>query len=219
MVSHIESFEQKRYQYRREHAPRRRYLPNDMEIKLIVRRFSKKISDEFSHCLYRQIASKQNKSFAKLRHEECWSCEMFTQHTRDMGHKKGTQMEDCERCNNWNLHRNKYIAAREEYQKDSNAKTAEITITANSEKVKNYITSKLDKLKVVLQLKVIMLPRCDTFKEVIFCPRLVSYNESIVPAGNKEIVPSVAVIWHDAIRGRSQEDIISVYYAYFLSVR
>lgn len=64
-----------------------------------------------------------------------------------------------------------------------------------------------------------MLPRCDTFKEVIFMPRLVAYNESFVPAGKKSKIPPTAVIWHDAIQGRSKENIISSFYQYFLSIR
>lgn len=64
-----------------------------------------------------------------------------------------------------------------------------------------------------------MLPRCDTFKEVIFMPRLVAYNESFIPAGKKQKVPPTAVVWHDAIQGRSKENIISSFYQYFLSIR
>lgn len=68
-----------------------------------------------------------------------------------------------------------------------------------------------------------MLPRCDTFKEIIFTPRLVAFNESFVIAGDKarksKNTRNTAVIWHEAIRGRSKEDLISTFYAYFSTVR
>lgn len=64
-----------------------------------------------------------------------------------------------------------------------------------------------------------MLPRCDTFKEVIFTPRIIAFNESFVPIGKKNPLPPTAVIWHDAISGRSKIDIISAFYTFFLTIR
>nr|CAH7745500.1 unnamed protein product [Callosobruchus chinensis] len=65
-----------------------------------------------------------------------------------------------------------------------------------------------------------MLPRCEMFKSVIFTGRLVAYNESFVPVGskNKNVRP-MAAIWHEAIRGRKKEDIISTFYKFFLEQR
>lgn len=58
----------------------------------------------------------------------------------------------------------------------------------------------------------------DMFKEVIFCPRLIAFNESFVPIGdNNNTVKPLAVVWHEAISGRKKEDIISTFYKYFLS--
>lgn len=65
-----------------------------------------------------------------------------------------------------------------------------------------------------------MLPRCDTFKEILFTHRLIAFNESFVPAGKKlKATPPTAVIWHEGIRGRSKEDITSTFYTYFLTIR
>lgn len=64
-----------------------------------------------------------------------------------------------------------------------------------------------------------MLPRCDTFKEVIFVPRLIAFNESFIPGGKRATVPPVAVLWHEAIAGRSKRDITSAFYKYFLQIR
>lgn len=64
-----------------------------------------------------------------------------------------------------------------------------------------------------------MLPRCDTFKEVIFVPRLIAYNESFIPGGKKSKVPPFAAVWHEATSGRSKKDIASAFYKYFLQNR
>lgn len=66
-----------------------------------------------------------------------------------------------------------------------------------------------------------MLPRIEMFKAVIFCPRIIAFNESFVPLGPTK-APSLqpfAAVWHEATSGRKQEDIISTYKAFFLSKR
>ncbi|KAK9694956.1 hypothetical protein QE152_g33190 [Popillia japonica] len=51
--------------------------------------------------------------------------------------------------------------------------------------------------------KVIMLPRAEMFKEVLFIPRIVAFNESIVPIGkNRSNLKPLAVIWHEAVAGQ-----------------
>lgn len=44
-----------------------------------------------------------------------------------------------------------------------------------------------------------MLPRCDMFKEVIFVPRIIAFNESIVPIGKKQKKNPTAVVLHEAL--------------------
>lgn len=65
-----------------------------------------------------------------------------------------------------------------------------------------------------------MLPRAEMFKEVIFTPRLIAFNESFVPVGaySKAFKP-LAVIWHEGISGRKKEDLISTFYAFLLNNR
>lgn len=62
-----------------------------------------------------------------------------------------------------------------------------------------------------------MLPRAEMFKEIIFVPRIVAYNESFVPLGKrvKHSAKPLAVIWHEGISGRNKEDIISTFHAFF----
>lgn len=62
-----------------------------------------------------------------------------------------------------------------------------------------------------------MLPRCEMFKEIIFTPRIICFNESFVPLGKQCLKNKpVAVIWHEGVAGRSNSDIISTYYNFFL---
>nr|CAI5863597.1 unnamed protein product [Callosobruchus analis] len=60
-----------------------------------------------------------------------------------------------------------------------------------------------------------MLPRLETFKEILFTPRIVVYNESFVPLGKKSKTYPWAVLWHEGVAGRSKDDIISTFYAFF----
>nr|CAI5862461.1 unnamed protein product [Callosobruchus analis] len=60
-----------------------------------------------------------------------------------------------------------------------------------------------------------MLPRLETFKENLFTPRIVVYNESFVPLGKKSKTYPWAVLWHEGVVGRSKDDIISTFYAFF----
>lgn len=64
--------------------------------------------------------------------------------------------------------------------------------------------------------KVIMLPRMDNFKVAIFTKRVIAFNESFVPIGPRSSTKPLAVIWHEGVSGRKQEDLTSCYYAFFL---
>ncbi|KAF2891561.1 hypothetical protein ILUMI_14612 [Ignelater luminosus] len=64
----------------------------------------------------------------------------------------------------------------------------------------------------------LMPPRCDTVKEILFTPRLIAFNESFATAGNCNISP-VAVLWHEAISGQKTDDIVSIFYAFLNNIR
>lgn len=202
---HVESYHPSISHYRREHAPLRRYLPSDISIKDMYSNFL--VQNPLIKCSYeryRLIVSKMNISFAKLGHEECEQCEHFSQH--DPEHKKDALNPDCNNCSLWEAHINRAREARESYRRD----------VKRAESPNNHIGF----FSVDLQ-KVIMLPRIDTFKSVCFTKRIVAFNESFVPlAGKKQHgMKPLAVIWHEGIAGRSKEDIISAFYAFFRSYR
>lgn len=72
-----------------------------------------------------------------------------------------------------------------------------------------------DKVKISADLqKIIMLPRLDMFKKVIFSPRLIAYHETLAPIRKKGDLKPRAIIWHEAITGKKQRG----HYKLFLQV-
>nr|CAH7745499.1 unnamed protein product [Callosobruchus chinensis] len=200
VMQHIQSFQPRISHYRREHAPFRKYLPSDLSAQVLYNDFIIKNPNFCSYDLYRSVLRKNNICFVKLGHEECEHCEHFNLHDHN---KNDNLSPDCNTCENWRNHIKKAELARVNYRIDAEKPASEDEVI----------------FSVDLQ-KVIMLPRCEMFKSVIFTGRLVAYNESFVPVGskNKNVRP-MAAIWHEAIRGRKKEDIISTFYKFFLEQR
>ncbi|CAH1099364.1 unnamed protein product [Psylliodes chrysocephalus] len=187
VIAHIKSFKPNISHYRRSHAPQRLYLPSDLSVQKLYNYFNSKHPNTCPYEYYRKAIWSLNISFVQLGHEECEFCEHFKFH----GHSEDTIQADCEECNIWIKHKEAAINAREEYDKDVKKQGEEDC----------FIYS------VDLQ-KVIMLPRCDMFKNVIFIKRLTTYNESFVPVGKSTSnIRTAAAIWHEAISGRKKEDI------------
>lgn len=205
ITEHIESFNPAAPHYRREHAPHRRYLPSEINITFMYSDFCSKFPEnKVSYELYRSHLKSLNISFARLGNEECEICESYRLHGLDTNHNVRTQaIPDCNACSTWAKHHDKYKKARELYDLHK-------TLEQNTQHI--YFSSDLE--------KVIMLPRLDTFKSVIFCPRLTVYNQTFAPVGKitRDVKP-LAAIWHDGIAGRKQDDIMSCYYSFLLKFR
>lgn len=196
---HIESFNPCISHYRREHAPNRRYLPSDISISSMHNDFVSKYPDlKVSYEAYRVKVKAKNISFAKLGNEECEICEEAKLHE----HKKDDLREDCEICINWKRHIEHADKSRKLYQEQARSNFSDGTVCVS----------------VDLQ-KIIMLPRIDTFKRIIFVQRLTTYHESFVPLGKKSNLVPFAVVWNESISGRNKKDIISTFYAFLLSQR
>lgn len=182
--------------YRRSHAPNRLYLPSDLSVIKLYNDFAEKYPNVCSYDHYRRNIRSLNISFVQLGHEECECCEHFKIH----GHCEDNLQEDCKECTSWIRHKEAAKEARQEYENDAKLQHTE----------KSIIYS------VDLQ-KVIMLPRCDMFKNVIFTRRLTTYNESFVPVGTPNPnIHTAAALWHEAISGRKKEDIINAYYKFIM---
>ncbi|KAG5888259.1 hypothetical protein JTB14_009058 [Gonioctena quinquepunctata] len=140
--------------------------------------------------------------FVKLGHEECEDCEYSLLHNED--HKKDNLAPDCAICQQWDEHIKKADESRTRYKE-----------YAEREPVEGEIVFSVDLEKVI------MLPRCDMFENVIFSQRIIAYNESFVPVGTKQMggIKPVVAIWHDVIAGRTKENVISTFYCFFLHHR
>ncbi|KAF2878920.1 hypothetical protein ILUMI_27244 [Ignelater luminosus] len=199
IMTHIRFCNPMTSHYRHAHAPNRLYLPSDINIRLMYEYFKAKYNVSRSYYLYRQMVSKMNISFAKLGNEECFACEKYEIHRKESSHVLDEDDIVCRDCESFKYHRQKYIKAREIYTSDAKTSANPRVCAADLQKV-------------------IMLPRCDTFKEFLFTPRLIAFNQSFVAAGNYKISP-VAVLWHEAISGRKKNDILSTFYAFLNNIR
>lgn len=200
IMDHIKSFNPVISHYRREHAPRKMYLPSEVTITMMHCDF-KRQNPNFacSYALYRRIVTKEmNISFAQLGNEQCEFCEQHKLHCKLL------PLGIVCTCG-YELHHAKYTEARNlyDYQRTLNSETVAI-------------------FSLDLQ-KVIMLPRLNMFKAVIFCPRVIAFNESFVPIGGSKsdgqpkFWKPEAAIWHEGIAGRLKEDIISAFFKFFIS--
>lgn len=208
IIQHIHSFNPSISHYRREHAPNRKYLPSDLTVTSMYQDFCEQMKDfpdqnQISYDYYRKIVKKLNISFTKLGHEECELCEKYYIHNPDYKEKSH---RNCLECKDYAQHHQRYILARQEYKKDVDKQNE---INADSA----YFSADLE--------KVIMLPRIDEFKIVMFCPRIIVFNESFVPIGDKKntTTKTYAAIWHESVSGRKMHDIASCFRAFLLANR
>lgn len=140
IVSHIKSFNPTTSHYRREHAPNRLYLPSDVSIKLMYESFKAKYNVLCSYYLYRQMVDDMKISFAKLGHEECFTCEKYEIHRKQTSHKSDANDLACPECESYENHKHKYVRAREMYTSDSKTSTDSPVFTADLQKVGFKIT-------------------------------------------------------------------------------
>lgn len=115
---------------------------------------TKHSNQNISYELYRCKLKEKKIYFTNLGHEECEQCEQFKLHE----HNKNSVQEDCETCITWKKHETKFTDARNLYKIHSSQK----------DNINDCVTVSAD-----LQ-KVIMLPRAEMFKKVIFTRRIVA---------------------------------------------
>lgn len=137
LVEHIKTFRPVISHYRREHAPNRLYLSSDISVTLMHKDFMEKNPKvKVSYELYRQAVASMNISFANLGNEECFECEKFNLHFKSSLHQKEDPNIECEECTSWKQHKENYVAAREEYEKDKKEMEPEkLIISADLQKV------------------------------------------------------------------------------------
>lgn len=196
VIDHIMSFHPETSHYRREHAPFRKYLPSDVTITKIQKFFLEDHpNNPCSYDYYRKEVDKLNISFSKLGHEKCEECEKFHKHV----HILLTATSTCQECIDHEQHKKFYHEARKHYGADKLLR----------DDPRNVIVS-ADLMKVV------MVPRMEQFKEVLFTRRTCVFNETFAPIGGSSKLPVFASLWHEGIAGRKKEDLISCYHSFLL---
>ena len=178
--------------FRREHTPRRRYLPSEIIIKAMHKDFLKKYPD--SHCsynLYREEVAKLNISFKVLGVEECETCLSHKMADHDHLHD-----QFCKKCNSWNEHVKRAKISRESYEEDSEFDWP------------SHVSVKSVDLR-----KVIMLPRIPGVKNIAFSKRIIAFHETFATVGTKYTKPKLSGVWHEALAGRSASEVASCFEA------
>lgn len=192
--SHIDSYNAGISHYRREHAPKRLYLPHELSVDEMHKDYLSKHPDNIIHySTYLRRIQVKNISFAKLGMEECEICNELT--LVDHEQVDGICIETCQPCAKRSNHKLAYKEARQAYELDG--KTMEPCTIVRS---------------VDLQ-KVIMLPRIPGLKTVCFTRRLIIFHETFAPVGVYKTAakPTQSVVWHEGIAGRKCEDIASTF--------
>ena len=99
-------------------------------------------------------------------------------------------LPDCTNCAKFSLHIDLADEARTAYRAEGKSLPSKITVSVDMQKV-------------------VMLPGLPGIKEAIFCKRLVVFNETFATIGKKPSQKPIGVLWNEAIKGRSAEDVAS----------
>ena len=204
---HINKYNPSCSHYRRAHAPKRLYLPPELTIKEMHQDFCENGSGLIHYSTYAKVVQSMNIGFAKLGTEECETCEAYRLHEHDeqgngplpeVDLKKCEEngfsppLQSCTKCHDWTHHLVRAGIGRKLYREDAKRST--------SGGVPAYSAD--------LQ-KVIMLPRLPGNKTAVFTRRIILFNETFAPAGGHG--SPHGYLWHEGIRGRNDEDIVSTY--------
>lgn len=197
--NHIDSFHPTQSHYNLAHAPNRRYLPSDLSIYKLWEEFKSKIKP-ISYETYRKVFEKENIGFSKPSQDECPTCLLHNNHMRKENDSQSEQTintnsdhpESCEVCDQYQIHKKKYTAARKSYEGDV-----------------CKIWDNTTELFAVDMQKVLIIPKMTT-KNSFFVSRLVCFNETF--ANLRKNGTNFCIMWHEAIKGRTGPDVVSTFY-------
>ena len=195
----IETYNPQVSHYSREKTPLRRYLPTEVNVKKLYSEFCESNPDKkLSYSKFFSAFKTMKISIKQLGNEECEKCEMYKNHQKecicqDICDANGIFPSYLDHICDSMTRRKEYILDKEEKRDVHNMK-----------------------ISVDLQ-KVILLPRLDTFKSAIFTSRLVTFNETFSQLGKNG--EDKAIIWHEALSGRTDGDICSAFHAFISSLR
>lgn len=133
--------------YRRNNSPNALYLPSDIIRKNMYLNWKSECEkvNKTSGCesLYYKTLNKLNVRFAQRGHEECEECVEFSNHEKEVGHKRTSLDETdsivCDKCLAWSEHRKRYRKAREVYTSLKESKQpGHLVTSADLQKVNIY---------------------------------------------------------------------------------
>ena len=185
--SHIELYHPLSSHYRREHAPNRRYITNEVTLKDMFADFVAKYGEIVSYETYRKCFKAMNISFAVPEVDKCDDCAYF-QHNTESDDIQTAYVE----------HKQRAREARHLYRADLDGSWPEDTAV----------------FAVDLQ-KIMLLPRMPDYKKCIFTSRLVVFNEtfaSVVSAHAADKTKHYLALWNESISGRCSADITSAFH-------
>ena len=153
-----------------------------------------------------------NISFVKLGEEECERCDLHKRHLEthkleevpnDGKENNKRTYDNCESCGDFISQIKTASQARESYRRDKDREL-------NDDELITSVDMK----------KVIMLPRIPGLNVVVFCKRIVLFNETFAPVGgSKKGGKATGVLWHEGVKGRSASDVASTYIRFIRSNR
>ena len=192
VVRHIESYRPQISHYKREHAPKRRYLPSELCVSLMYTNFKENAQHEFGHMCsytyYLQIFQSRNISFTTPTNDLCKICFVHGKSHPEDGHECSTC--ECSECLVYPSHRLHAAQARSALHDDMQRMTTD---------------EKLLVATVDLQ-KAITIPKVPT-RDHFFSRKLVVFNETFASPGKEG--QTTCVLWHEAEAGRSASNICS----------
>ena len=97
IVDHVFKFNPAIAHYRREHAPKRLYLPSELTIVEMYRDYVQECEEEnmkaYSYSVYQKKVKSFNISFAKLGEEQCEDCDEHLQHLKESNNLENQRTE------------------------------------------------------------------------------------------------------------------------------
>ena len=229
LKSHIMSFNPALPHYRREHAPNRLYLSNEITIIEMyndyVHECEEKGRKKYSYAKYWSKVRELKISFVKLGIEECEVCEEHKVHLElDNGEvNEDVETELSQRNETDKLKRKRGVSVKSNKKekltqrcKDDGCQQCAqyhdhvraYRETRNAYRSEENVDDTM-KMSVDMQ-KVILLPRLPTFKRCLFTKRVVTINQSFVPIGSVS-GNGIGVLWHEGLAGRKDEDVTSAF--------
>ncbi|XP_050497594.1 uncharacterized protein LOC126882239 [Diabrotica virgifera virgifera] len=191
--THINSFHPCVSHYRRYNAPKVKYLPRELTLKLMFDDFKSKYPNFCAIESYRKVLKSMNISFCLPKSDKCSDCQILEL-------KLSENPEDISIQEEYNLHKLKVAQSTSAYKNDSEKYSSP-----------NYSGSEIKIVSMDLQ-KVLLLPVMPQFKDAFFVSKLVVFNLTFASLGKRG--ESVCVVWHEGLGDRSGSSIIDAIYCF-----